>query len=147
MTDIATHNDIKMACTELSIAYARHVDFGEYDRFVELFTEDAVLDAGFRLEGKEKIRRSMERRSPELRSRHILTNIFVDVISETEATGISYLTLYRHIGPESLTDGTVDFQAASGVGHYTDSFRLTDDGWRIASRSLALAFRNPAHFT
>ena len=42
--------EIKNACTELSVGYARHVDFGEYDAFVELFTDDAVLNLGFKLE-------------------------------------------------------------------------------------------------
>ncbi len=138
--------DVQSACTELSIAYARHVDFGEYDRFVDLFTEDARLSLGFALEGRDEIRRSMTKRSLELRSRHVMTNILVDVLSETTATGISYLTLFRHSGPETLEAGAVAFHAPSAVGHYADEYRLTDDGWKIASRQLHLAFRNPDHF-
>ncbi|NKC01083.1 MAG: hypothetical protein GKR90_21670 [Pseudomonadales bacterium] len=138
--------EVQHACTELSIAYARHVDFGEYDRFVDLFTEDAKLSLGFEIVGREKIRRSMSKRSPELRSRHVMTNTFVDVLSETSAKGISYLTLYRHTGPESLESDPVSFQTPAAVGHYADEYRLTDDGWKIAERRLELAFRNPDHF-
>ena len=55
----------------------------------------------------------MQKRPDELRSRHVLTNIFIDVLSGTEARGISYLTLYRHIGEESLKAGPVPFEARS----------------------------------
>ena len=48
MSDLET-SSIKATCTELSIAYARYVDFGDYDAFVELFSEDAVLNLGFKL--------------------------------------------------------------------------------------------------
>ena len=138
-----TEQDIKHACTELSIGYARHVDFGEYDDFVDLFTDDAVLNLGFKLEGKEAIRKSMTKRSAELRSRHVLTNIHIDVLSESEARGISYLTLYRHQGPESLDAAPVEFQTPAAVGHYADEYRKTDAGWKIAHRRIELAFRNP----
>ena len=139
--------EIQAACTELSIAYARHVDFGEFDKFVELFTEDGRLELGFVIEGKEAIRKSMTRRSPELRSRHVLTNISINVLSETEATGVTYLTLYRHIGPESLEDDPIELQGPAAVGHYTDRFSLTDQGWRIAERTLQFAFQNKSAFS
>ena len=135
--------EIKNACTELSVGYARHVDFGEYDAFVELFTDDAVLNLGFKLEGKEAIKQSMTKRSPELRSRHVMTNIHIEVLSETEAKGISYLTLYRHQGPESLEAAPVEFRTPAAVGHYADQYHKTDAGWRIANRRIELAFRNP----
>ena len=138
--------EIITACTALSIAYARHVDFGEYEKFVDLFTKDGRLELGFTLDGKDAIRRSMKKRPVELRSRHVLTNIFVDVVSETEATGISYLTLYRHVGPESLEDEPVALPGPAAVGHYADRFSLTSEGWRIAHRKLHFAFRNRSFF-
>ncbi len=44
--------EIEHTCTQLSIAYARHIDFREYDAFVELFAEDAHLNAGYPFDGK-----------------------------------------------------------------------------------------------
>ena len=134
--------EIVSACTALSIAYARHVDFQNYDAFVELFTEDGCLDVGVPIRGKETLRKAMTRRPDELRSRHVLTNIFIDVLGEKEATGITYLTLYRHVGPESLEDAPIDFRHPAAVGHYEDRFALTPEGWRIAQRKLHFAFRN-----
>ena len=137
----ATEREIVDECEALSIAYARAVDFRDYEAFVELFTEDGVLDVGTPLEGRAAIRKAMSRRPDELRSRHVLTNIFVDVVDENSARGISYLTLYRHVGPESLLGQPVDFAGPAAVGHYEDRFTRTRDGFRIKHRKLHLSFR------
>ena len=61
--------------------------------------------------------------------------------AENEARGISYLTLYRHVGPESLKGAPVAFDGPAGVGHYEDRFENTDEGWWIKRRKLHFAFR------
>ena len=67
-----------------------------------------MLNAGRELTGRDSIRKSLHRRPVELRSRHVLTNIFTDVISARDARRISYLSLYPHIGPESLESGPIE---------------------------------------
>ena len=135
---------IERACEQLSLAYARSVDFRDYDAFVELFDDDALLDLGMRLEGKGAIRESMQKRSNEIRTRHVLTNIFIEVQDSKHARGVSYLTLYRHVGTESIrTDVPVPTILPTAVGHYDDVFVLTPKGWRFKSRKLQVAFRNP----
>jgi len=136
--------DIEYACQTLSIAYARAIDFGDYDAFIDLFTEDAELDAGHLLTGRAEIRAAIAQRPDELKSRHVITNIFIDVLSTTQARGISYLTLYRHVGPESLAGAPIDLQGVAAVGHYEDRFEHTAQGWRIKRRKLHLAFRRAA---
>ena len=138
--------ELTMACTDLFIAYARHIDFGEYDRFVDLFAEDAVLDLGFRLEGKAAIAKSMNKRDPLLRSRHVLTNIHISPIDDKHADGIAYLSLYRHIGPETAEQAPITFKSPSAIGHYSNQFTLTSNGWKISSCQLSFAFINPEHF-
>ncbi len=139
--DDAEHRIVAAQCQALSIAYARAVDFRDYDSFVDLFAEDGVLDTGKPLEGRAAIARAMSRRPDELRSRHVLTNIFIDVLSPTEARGISYLTLYRHVGPESLEHGPVALEGPAAVGHYEDRFVKTQAGWKFERRKLHFAFR------
>ena len=34
----------------------------------------------------------------------------------------------------------------AAVGHYTDAFELTQDGWRFAKRELSFAFQNMEYF-
>ena len=139
--DDAERRIIRQDCEALSIAYARAVDFRDYDHFANLFIEEGTLEAGVRLEGKAAIAASLKRRPDELRSRHVLTNIFINVINRDEANGISYLTLYRHVGPESTHSGPITFDGPFGVGHYQDLFVRTGDGWRFKSRVLHMAFR------
>ena len=139
--DDAERRKIRQDCEALSIAYARAVDFRDYDEFVNLFTQDGTLEAGTRLEGKQAIAASLKRRPDELRSRHVLTNIFVNVVNREEATGISYLTLYRHVGAESLRAEPISFDGPFAIGHYQDVFVRTEAGWRFKSRVLHMAFR------
>ena len=145
---VSTHQQaiITRICEQLFVDYARHLDFRDYDRFVDLFAQDGALNVAGKLQGKEKIRRAMSRRTDELRSRHVITNIAIDVLSETTASGIAYLSLYRHIGAESLVDEPVMLRGPAAIGHYTNSFKLTVDGWRIASCDLDFAFQDPSHF-
>ena len=58
--------DIRDECEALSIAYARAVDFRDYDSFVELFAEDGELDTGAPLIGRESIKKALGRRPDEL---------------------------------------------------------------------------------
>jgi len=134
---------IERACEQLSIEYARTVDFRDYERFVELFADDALLDLGMRLEGKDAIRASMLMRPDEIRTRHVLTNIFIEVRDSQHARGMSYLTLYRHVGVQTTKPGPVPSILPTAVGHYEDSFIRTDAGWRFQTRTLHVAFRNP----
>ena len=138
--------NIERSCEALSIAYARHVDFADYDACADLFSLDGFLNAGAPLAGREAIRKGMHSRSPKLRSRHVLTNIWTQVVDAEHAYGLSYLSLYRHIGDESLAEAPVEFDAPAAVGHYADEFVSTDEGWRIAKRELHMAFRNTAKF-
>lgn len=141
--DKETKRIIEDECTKLSIAYARHVDFKEYDQFVQLFAQDGELNVtGKPVRGREKIARSLAFRPDGLRSRHILTNIHINVIDENNAEGLSYLTLYRHTGEglEADDPGPRTIPGPWAVGHYADRFVRTDEGWRFASRVLHFAF-------
>jgi 3-phenylpropionate/cinnamic acid dioxygenase small subunit len=135
---------IERACEKLSVAYACAVDFRDFEAFVDLFADDACLELGMRLEGKDAIRRSMEARAEDIRTRHVLTNIFVEAQDSTHARGAVYLTLYRHIGLDSMRDAPVPSTLPTAVGHYDDTYVLTAAGWRFQTRKLQVAFRNPA---
>ena len=87
------------ACERLIVEYCRLVDFGEAARIADLFTEDGVWSGvDLVLDGREEIRawfvkrQGLERRV----SRHICTNIGVDVLSPDEARSVCYLVNYRH---------------------------------------------------
>ena len=142
--------EIQRDCEALSMAYARAIDFRDYDHFVTLFTDDAVLDLGRPLRGRQAIHAAVSARPDELRSRHVITNVFVDVVDEDTARGIAYLTLYRHLADKPSIPGPGSDPAPTtlpaAVGHYQDKFARVSDGWRFEARTLHLAFRDPAAF-
>ena len=133
---------IEHACTRLCHEYARAIDFRDYDNFPLLFTEDAVLDVGNLLEGRAAILASVMRRPDELRSRHVISNITIDVLNEDEARGTAYLTLYRYLGKASLQRDPIPFIGPAAIGHYEDRYQRDAGGWLFQRRTLFLAFRN-----
>ena len=142
----SARDDIERICRRLSIAYARGVDLEDYDLVADCFTKDGELDTGRPLNGREVIRGALKRRPDTLRSRHVLTNIFIEALDADRARGISYLTLYRHVGPESQKDEPIELAGPAAVGHYEDAFERSAEGWRIARRKLHFAFRRSDAF-
>jgi uncharacterized protein (TIGR02246 family) len=138
--------DIERACTALSYSYARAIDFRDQDALVALFTPDATLTVGETLAGQDAIRAWIRARPDEVRSRHVISNVFIDVLGPESARGIAYLTLYRHHGEASVRHGPVALTGPAAVGHYEDRFVRTAEGWKFASRRLQLAFRDPEQF-
>lgn len=138
---------IERACTKLMTDYTRFVDFGEAERIAELFTSDGVWEGpGVVMDGQENIRASFARRAGVTRraSRHVITNIAIDVVDEDLALGLSYLVNFRHDN-----DGAALVPAPAGlpkfVGEYHDRFVRTAAGWRFEHRRFDVAFlRSPS---
>ena len=137
---------IRNECERLSVAYAVYLDMRKYAKFAALFGETGVLAVGGQLQGQEAIAAAMAQRSDKLRSRHVLTNTLIDVQDTEHATGVTYLTLYRDVGDASLNPAPINSFTPAAVGHYTDAFELTQDGWRFAKRELSFAFQNMEYF-
>jgi len=137
---------IERACTRLVTDYSRFVDFGEAERIADLFTAggrwegpDVVMD------GRDAIRAGFARRAGVTRrtSRHVVTNLAIDVVDAERATALCYLINYRHDN-----DGPALLPAPAGVpkyvGEYHDRFERTAEGWRFAERRFSLAFLRPS---
>ena len=56
-------------------------------------------------------------------------DLLIDVIDENNATGVVYLTLYRHDGEVGRRSAPSDVPEI--VGEYRDQFVRTVDGWRF----------------
>lgn len=131
---------IERACERLVARYSHLIDFGEAGRVGELFTDDGVwTSAEATMTGREQIGAGFGRRQANTgrRSRHVCTNVIIDVVSDDEAEGVSYFTLYREDG---VTGAVARLEGPQMVGEYRDRFRRTPDGWRIAHRSALAGF-------
>ena len=132
---------IEAACRHLTSSYCHYIDRGEARRVVELFTEDAewaspegtVKGHGALLDhfGAREDQRGRK-------SKHVCTNFWLEDVSETEANGGVYLTLYRDDGDPERKRTRVDGPVL--VGEYRDQYSLTGYGWRIAKRSVKVDF-------
>lgn len=135
------------ACERLIIEYARRVDFGEASRIAELFVADGVwTGVDLRLDGRDAIREWFtEREALDRRvSRHVHTNIAVELeVGGDRARAESYLVNYRHDrrGADRAMPAPGDIPKY--VGECRDTFARTDEGWRFASRDVAVAFVRP----
>lgn len=60
------------------------------------------------------------------------------MIDENNATGVVYLTLYRHDDPDDAAVRPAEAPAI--VGEYRDRFVRTPEGWRFARREVRVDF-------
>lgn len=132
---------IERACERLVTEYCHFVDHGQAARIADQFTEDGVWAApGSTLTGRAEIARGFGARQANTRrmSRHVCSNLLIDVLDHDNATGVVYLTLYRHDGeagrrvsPSSVPDI---------VGEYRDTFVRTEQGWKFKRREIGVSF-------
>lgn len=129
---------IEHECVAASNAFAYHLDRGELDAMLELFTPDAVFDrAGQVLDGIDEIRAAMRQRPTDIVTRHVLTNVHFLSVEPGVAEAQSYVTVYHAKATES---GQADGSPAGRLMEFRDRFQKTPDGWRIASRAARPIF-------
>lgn len=134
---------IERECERLINQYCLFVDFGEASRIAELFTEDGWWEnESIRMEGREGIRRNFSHRQGVTRrtSRHLCTNVLIDVVDEDHATGVCYLINYRHDSRSGEAEYPAPSDAPKFVGEYRDTFVRTSEGWRFATRHCDITF-------
>lgn len=117
-------------CARLIALYANLNDEARWDEVAALYAEDGVMfrptapDAP--VAGREAILAAFKSRPPRT-TRHVCSNVVVDVESETTARGTSAMLLFTGEG-------------APLVGSFHDRFVLTGDVWRFAERRGSLTF-------
>ncbi|MSP42721.1 MAG: nuclear transport factor 2 family protein [Alphaproteobacteria bacterium] len=132
---------IERACEKISISYARHIDFFEYDAFVNLFTEDGELQVlGATLKGRNAMMGFLTARPANRKSLHIFTNIWTNVIDENHAEGVTYLSLFR---ADQDGEKAAKVPGPMMAGYYRDKFVRTPKGWRFARRDATMLFACP----
>jgi len=122
----------KDAIHETIAEYCFHFDGGEFDKWVDLFTDDGVFDAG-RMgvqKGKAALRAFLKNirltdGSPMVK--HCVMNEVIKV-SGDEATAKSYIVLVRAKGEGALVNGL--------AGRYEDQLVKQGDRWLFKNRKV-----------
>jgi hypothetical protein len=134
---------IERACQRLVLDFARFNDGWDHEALAALFAEDCEfarpLDPDHPYYGRAAVHAIFRDRKPRL-TRHVMTNIVIDVISPDEARGNSYVTMIS--SPE--TEGA---QPGEGIffGGFDDVFVRTADGWKFKSRIGHVALYQGGH--
>ena len=118
-------------CARLIALYANLNDEARWDELAALYADDGVMfrptapDAG--VEGRDAILAAFKAR-PARVTRHICSNVVIDVETGTTARGTSAMLLFTG-------------DAAPLVGSFHDRFCRTAEGWRFAERRGSLLFK------
>jgi hypothetical protein len=134
------------ACSRLIAVYANLVDAGRWEDVAALYEEDGIM---FRpsapkepIVGRAAILAAFLDR-PSRYSRHVCTNIIVDIETATTARAQSRILLFT-AEAGWMSAGAEELPYVSGlplVGEYSDRLVRGEDGWRFAERRGRLSFR------
>jgi hypothetical protein len=136
---------IERACERLVLQFAQYNDYKDHDALEALFTEDCEfarpLDPTHPYYGRAAVAGIFRNRKP-IMTQHVMTNILIEVVSEDEARGRSYVTMVSNPDPDR---GTPKEGGGIFFGAFDDVFVRTTDGWKFKSRHGSLALHQGGH--
>lgn len=121
---------IEADCARLIALYANLNDEARWEEVAALYAEDGLMtrptapDAP--IVGRAAILAAFQARPPR-KTRHVCSNVVIDVEDHASACGTSAMVLFTEGG-------------APLAGSFHDRFVLTADGWRFAERRGSLAW-------
>lgn len=129
MTD-GERRAIEHECARLVALYANLNDEARWEEVAALYAEHGAMSRPTApdvfIEGRAAILEAFLARPPRT-TRHVCSNVVIEVESESAARGTSAMVLY------TANDKAI-------VGSFHDRFVLTDAGWRFAQRCGSLTF-------
>jgi hypothetical protein len=130
---------IEWACMRLINQFAVLNDQGQHEQLANLFIEDGRFARPTEPEnfivGREAILASFKARPANKLTRHLISNILIEVSGPDTASGFCYVTQYSC--STATEPGKFGYQAnpTQLVGEYFDEFTLSAEGWRFRQRS------------
>jgi len=139
---------IERACERIVYAYARALDLGDLSGAADFFAEHGSLARPMApeqvIQGREAIRAALLTRPKTLLTKHLATNVMIDVVSRDEARGLSYLTMIS----TTPGGGAAPWVSAGPVyfGEFKDRFVREAGDWRFLERrgSIQMKFSGTA---
>ncbi len=124
------------ACREIILRASAATDANDAAAFAGFFTDAAVLERpnAAPISGREAIREAYAKRSPERLTRHLVTNILVEVQGPDAARTTSLVLLWSGNSKDTIGPQGRPADARQVVGEFHDELTRGPDGWRIARR-------------
>ncbi|MEJ1965333.1 MAG: nuclear transport factor 2 family protein [Gammaproteobacteria bacterium] len=141
--------EIERACERLVHVYSRALDLGDMSAAADCFAENGSMARPMMpdvvIEGRETIRASLLTRPKTLLTKHLATNIVIDVESRDSASGLSYLTMIATTPPADAKPPFVS-QGPIYFGEFKDRYVREKDVWKFLERrgSIQLKFSGAA---
>jgi hypothetical protein len=128
---------IERACARLVYFYARALDLGDLAAAADCFAENGSLARPLApdqvIQGRESIRASLLGRPRDLLTKHLATNIMIDVEGRDTARGISYLTMISTTPPAGAKPPFIS-QGPLYFGEFQDRFVRERGAWKFLER-------------
>lgn len=135
---------IEHACTKLINRFAILNDAMRYDELAELFTVDGSFarptDPDNFVNGRDNILQAFKARPTDRITRHVITNIDVEVLDENSAHSVCYAVLYTGNTDNKAEKFGIQANPTQFIGEFHDEFTRTGDGWKIQRRSGNITF-------
>lgn len=151
MPDILTaaeRIEIERACERLVHEYSRALDLGDLSGAADCFAANGSMSRPMTpdqiITGRETIRASLLTRPKGLLTKHLATNILIEVENRDSARGISYLTMIAttpgDAKPPFTSPGPIYF------GEFKDRFVRENGVWKFLERrgSIQMKFAGAA---
>ena len=141
--------EIERACERIVYAYSRALDLGDMSAAADFFAENGSMARPMApdqvIQGRETIRASLLTRPRTLLTKHLATNVMIDVESRDAASGISYLTMISTTPPGDSKPPFVS-QGPLYFGEFKDRFVRENGVWKILERrgSIQMKFSGAA---
>lgn len=129
--------EIERACERIIFAYSRALDLGDMSAAADFFAESGSFARPMAptvvIQGREAIRAALLTRPKALLTKHVATNVLIDVESPDAARGHSYLTMIATTPPVGadaphVSAGPVYFC------EFADRFVREGGAWKILER-------------
>ena len=147
--DIYQRHAIEHECTKLINRYY-HLANVDMALTVDMFAEDGHLQwPNYKVgPGHDTMREILHTASKNMLDgvevvMNTMSNIVIDVVDETTATGISADTFWEHgYAPGNLEGRPAPVTSPIGLQTWNDEFTLENDEWKFQSRTLSFVFNN-----
>jgi len=129
--------EIERACERIVYGYSRALDLGDMSAAADFFAENGSMARPMApdqvIQGRETIRASLLTRPKTLLTKHLATNVMIDVESRDAASGLSYLTMISTTPsgdsrPPFISNGPLYF------GEFNDRYVREKGVWKILER-------------
>jgi 3-phenylpropionate/cinnamic acid dioxygenase small subunit len=126
------------AITKLIYTYAERIDLGDFTGVGELFDHATLTFEGFgdAVSGREAIEalygrttRRFEDGTP--RTKHVMTNLIVDVDDDVTASSRSYFTVLQAVPGELALQPVI-------AGRYRHRYERAVEGWRVTAMHIVI---------